>query len=88
MMFGVMFTSVAMDNLNMMLKSLKEYNSSTHDYHGLYLFLATVQKFNDNKPLSEEHIARYTKYFQHRWAFDKWSALSEQRFLDVLPVEV
>ena len=51
LLFGVLITSVVMENFNQMLNKLKEIDSQYQDYENLYLFIGTIQRFNEDQPL-------------------------------------
>ena len=51
MLFGVMFTSLVMDNFGNMIDELRNFNKSYEDSEHFNLFLGTLRKLNGDDPL-------------------------------------
>jgi len=88
MMFGVLCTSLLMDNLSEMIKRLRNFNKPYDETQQLNLFLGTLRKFNDNVPVSKSLENKLDKYFHYRWYFNRNLAISteaDKQIYDELP---
>ena len=82
MLFGVMVTSMVMDNFSKMVQQLRTFNKSFDDSERLSLFMGTIRKMNDGVPHKFER--EIDEYFQFRWKFDKNQAISSEEDFDLL----
>jgi len=71
LLFGVLLTSVVMDNLNQMLVQFKEFDTGFSDSDKLYLFIGTIHKFNRGGQTSTKMYQKIVDYFQYRWLNNK-----------------
>jgi len=63
LVFGVMMTSIVMDNFSLMLKQIKNFNTTFEDSVQLSLFMGTLKRFNRNFDLPEDLSSKIEKYF-------------------------
>jgi len=54
LVFGVMLTSLVMDNFSKMLKQIQNFNAGFEDSDHLSMFLGTLKRFNHNQQLPSE----------------------------------
>ena len=78
MLFGVMLTSLMIENLNNMVAELRALNKSMDDSGRLHLFLSTIKKLNGDAKLQRDLEFRIEDYFRFRWEHDRNLAVSTQ----------
>mmetsp|Transcript_3247 Transcript_3247/g.4943 ORF Transcript_3247/g.4943 Transcript_3247/m.4943 type:complete len:177 (-) Transcript_3247:98-628(-) len=89
LLFGVMITSFTMENFSLMLKELKNFNESYQDSARLSLFIGTLRRFNNNKPLNIQE--KLEEYFHYRWKRHRqlpFEAPGIDLFYNVLPTKI
>ncbi len=91
MLFGVMGTSMLMDNFSHMIKRLQDFGKPYDESKAFSLFVGTLQKFNDGRQLSRHLESRLERYFHYRWQFDRMLAIQSEddvRLFEQLPGRV
>jgi len=63
MMFGVMITSVVMENFSQMLSQLREFDVGYQEYEQLYLFIGTIQRLNNDQQIEELNQLEIVHFF-------------------------
>ena len=56
MLFGVLSTSLLMENFSLMLKTLSNYNKQYEESQALNLFIGTLRKFNEDQAIAEDQV--------------------------------
>ena len=76
MLFGVMLTSLLMENFSQMIQELKNFNKNYDESDRFNLFLGTMRKLNDDEPLPKNLISSIEKHLEYKWMFDRNLAIS------------
>jgi len=62
MLFGVMLTSLLMENFSKMIVELRHFNKTYDESDRFYLFLGTMKKLNENETLPKTLTQEMEKY--------------------------
>jgi len=78
MLFGVMLTSLLMENFSKMIVELRNLNKPHDESDRFHLFLGTMKKLNGDQSLPKKLTQEMEQYLQFRWQNDRNLAISTQ----------
>ena len=84
LLFGVLITSIVIENLATMMKSLQALERDREESSDLSLFFLVIKRFNDDNQLSLEILSKMEQYFNYRWANDRNFAIHSREEVELL----
>ena len=91
LLIGVACFSWIMGQFIEILLEVQSVTADNEDSVTLYRWLLVLKNFNNNKPLNQELIKKFEKYFEYQWENDKNIAVEEDAdlaLLSELPVSI